>query len=194
MSVISTWPDTGMRHRVSVAEFGRMAEAGVFEPEARLELVDGEILEMSPIHPPHAYAVGVLTRDLSRQVGDHGVLWVQNPAELDEYSQPQPDVILMAPPIERYRTQHPRTEDILLVIEVADSTLRFDRNVKIPLYGRDGIREAWLVDIPHRRVEVFREPAPDGYATSTMHHPGTVVSPTAFPDVDIAVADLLPEK
>jgi len=193
MSVISTWPDTGVRHRVSVAEFGRMAEADVFDPEARLELVDGEILEMSPIKEPHAYAVDALTMLLSEQLGRRGVLRVQSSIVCGEYSQPQPDVTVLAPPINRYRTRHPHVDDVLLLIEVADATLRFDRHVKIPIYGREGIRETWLVDIPHRRVEVFREPEPDGYATTSLHHPGAVVSPTAFPDVEIAVAELVPE-
>ncbi|HZB40360.1 MAG TPA: Uma2 family endonuclease [Ilumatobacter sp.] len=194
MSVISTWPDTGLRHRVSVAEFGRMAEADVFDPEARLELVDGEILEMSPIKEPHAYAVDALTMLLGEQLGRRGVLRVQSSIVCGEYSQPQPDVAVLAPPITRYRTRHPGVDDILLLIEVADATLRFDRQVKVPIYSREGIREAWLVDIPNRRVEVFRQPTPDGYASATAHHLGSVISPTAFPEVEIAVAELVPER
>ncbi len=169
-----------------------MDDAGIFDPEARLELIDGVILEMSPTKPPHAYAVNTLTRQFSRLLGDRAYVNSQNPTECDEYSLPQPDVTLAELPHERYSVRHPTWEDTLLAVEVSDSTVREDRKVKVPLYARSERPETWVVNIPQRRVEVYMDPVDGQYRTVTLRFPGETVAPSAFSDVEIAVSDLLP--
>jgi len=147
----------------TVDDYHRLAEVGILGEDDRVELLDGQIVEMSPIGPRHAGCVKALTRLLYRTLGDAVVLGIQDPAVLGTRSEPQPDIAVLKPRADSYRSAHPRPEDILLVIEVADTSLESDRDVKLPLYAGAGIPEAWLVDLEHDVVAVHRHPGPGAY-------------------------------
>ncbi|AUB81525.1 Uma2 family endonuclease [Candidatus Thiodictyon syntrophicum] len=154
------------RHRYTVADYYRMAEVGILAPDARVELIDGEVIEMPPIGAPHASTVTEVQRTLERAVGDAAIVRVQNPIHLGRHDEPQPDLALVTPPASKYRLRHPRPGDVLLLIEVADTTLRFDRDVKLGRYARVGIPEVWLLDVKARTLQRFRGPGSTGYAAS----------------------------
>ena len=140
-----------------------MGEAGAFAPGERVELIEGEIVRMPPIGPLHSGLVNRLNRLLVRAVGDRAIVHVQNPVELSERSEPEPDLALLRFREDDYLDATPTPVDTLLAIEVADSTLRFDRDSKMPLYARHGVPETWLIDARAERVTVHRDPGPDGY-------------------------------
>ena len=176
-------------HRLfTVEEYHRMGEAGIFGPEERVELIEGEVVEMSPIGPRHASCVINANRLFLTRLGDRAVISPQNPLVVRPRSEPQPDLLLLRPRAS-YRQELPAPEDVLLAVEVADTTVRFDRLVKGRLYARAGIAEFWLLLSAERTVEVHREPGPEGYARVTVHGPGQTVSPLAFPDVAFSVPD-----
>lgn len=177
-------------YRFTVEDFERMGRAGVFDEDARVELLDGQIVEMTPIGIPHAGTVKALLRLFSRLVGDRAILSVQDPAVLGDFSEPQPDVMLLRPREDSYRKAHPEARDVLLLVEVADTTARLDRAVKAPIYARAGIQEYWIVDLQGRRVEVYREPSGDTYRPVEEHREGRV-SPAAFPEIELEVAEIL---
>jgi Uma2 family endonuclease len=135
-----------------------MAAAGILDEDSRVELIRGQIVDMAPIGAPHLNMVNRLTRLLPAILGDLGVLSVQNPVRLDDGSEPQPDVAVLKPRPEEYETATPRAADVLLVIEVAETSLDDDRAVKAPLYAGSGIPEYWIVNIVDRVVEVYRQP------------------------------------
>ena len=143
-----------------------MGDAGVFAPDARLELIEGEIVEMAPIGSRHAGAVNVLTQLLVRLAGERAVVAVQNPVIIGDRSVPQPDLALLKPRADSYSGAHPTPSEVLLVIEVADATLAFDIGTKVPLYARHGIPEVWVVDLQERALRVFRDPSASGYRRS----------------------------
>jgi len=147
----------------TVDDYHRMAEVGILGADDRVELLDGQIVEMTPIGPDHAGCVDDLTRLLLRLAGASALVRVQNPVILGQHWEPQPDVTLLRPRPGGYRKGHPGPEDILLVVEVADASLGPDREVKLPRYARAGIPEAWLVDLEHDVIEVHRQPGPEGY-------------------------------
>jgi Uma2 family endonuclease len=165
------WP---RRHLITVEEYHRMAEAGVLAPDARVELIEGEIFDMPPIGTDHAYVVNELLRLLAEAVRGKAMLAVQQAVLLWPRSQPQPDVSLAKLPAIKYRRSHPQPGDLLLVIEVSDSTLAYDRNVKVPLYVRYGIPEMWLIDLNSRQLQCMREPQGDRYAANTVHTGGMI--------------------
>ena len=170
-----------------------MGEAGVFAPDARLELIEGEIVEMAPIGSPHAGAVKVLTRLFVRLAGDLAIVSVQDPLIVGDRSVPQPDLALLKPRADSYSRSHPSAADVLLVVEVADTTLSFDLGTKVPLYARSGIPEVWVLDVQERALRVFRDPGPAGYRTSFTRSGDENVSALALPAVAFAVAALFPE-
>lgn len=178
------------KHRLSVGDFHRMGEVGILDPNVRCELIDGEIIDMAPIGSLHAGTVRMLSRLLGRSVGNLAVIAIQDPVVLDEHSEPEPDIALLKPRADFYKSAHPRAEDVLLIVEVADTSLRFDRETKVPLYARNGISEVWLVDLQSLRVEVFQEPRPEGYAKSRIHELTTPLAPAALPECTIDVSDL----
>jgi Uma2 family endonuclease len=151
------------RYRLKVQDFHKLGEIGILDEDARVELVEGELIEMAPIGSLHASVVNTLNRMLILAVGEAGIICPQNPVVLDSYSEPQPDLAVVRPQTRRYRDSHPHAEDILLLIEVADTTARYDRTVKIPLYARHGIPEVWLVDLQQRHVEIYRDPEEGSY-------------------------------
>ena len=144
-------------------EYYRMADAGLFRADDRLELVEGEIIDKAPIGSRHAACVNRLNRLLSARLGERAIVSVQSPVRLSDLSEPQPDVAVLAPRDDFYAGGHPGPSEVLLVVEVADTTAGWDRGVKMPLYGRAGVAEAWLVDLAAGAVDVFSAPGPDGY-------------------------------
>lgn len=167
----------GIRHRLSVSDYQRMGAAGIPGDDCRTELIDGELFEMAPIGTDHAWAVRTLINLLAPAAAGKALLDAQNPPVLGGHSQPQPDLLLLRPRPDGYRSALPRPEDVWLLIEVADSSLRFDREVKVPLYARHGIAEVWLFDLAQRCLEIHRDPQPayGDYRTVERRHGGTVV-------------------
>lgn len=180
-------------HRVSTQEYLRMGAAGVFAPEARLELIAGEIVEMAPIGSRHAGVVNRLNRLLGRLLGERAVVSIQNPIIAGEHSVPQPDIALLKPRSDDYSAAHPSAADVLLVIEVAETTLAFDVGTKVALYARAGIAEAWVVDVAGGSVRIYRQPGPSGYQASTIAAGEEVASCLAFPDLKLPVAGIFPK-
>lgn len=149
---------------ISADEYERMGEAGIFPEGARLELIGGEIFEMSPIGSPHAACVKFLSELFHLLFAGTLTVSVQDPIRLDDFSEPQPDLALLRRREDFYRDSHPTPADVLLVVEVADTTVVTDRTIKVPLYARAGVPEVWLVNIPEGRVEIYSQPSGDSYA------------------------------
>ncbi|MBI2490826.1 MAG: Uma2 family endonuclease [Candidatus Rokubacteria bacterium] len=180
------------RRQFSVKDYHRMIETGILTEDDRVELLEGEIVEMGRPGPPHQGTVDRLTRLFSSRLGDRVIVRVQGPVLLASVeSEPQPDLALLVPRPDFYVTGHPEPPDILLAIEVMDTSVDKDRRVKLPLYARAGIAETWLVDLNADRVEVHRRPGPAGYADSRTLRRGEPLAIQAFPDVALTVADLL---
>lgn len=190
MSAVLEYPQ---RHAISAGEYLRIGEAGVFAPETRLELIEGEIVEMAPIGSPHAGTVMILNRFFSRAAGDSAIVLVQSPLILGDRSVPQPDLALLRPRADSYTRSHPTAADVLLAVEVADTTLAFDVGTKMPLYARAGVVEAWVVDLQERVVQVFRDPGASGYRTRFTVSGKETVSAVALPEVALLAATLFPE-
>ena len=154
------------RHRFTVEEYHKMAEAGVFSEDDRVELIEGEVVQMTPIGWRHARCVSNLNMLLARFAGDRYVVSVQNPITADEHDEPQPDLALLR---ELPTGRLPGPEEVVLVVEVSDTTLSYDQNIKLPLYARAGISEAWIVDLQGDLVEVHADPRPNGYARTSRY-------------------------
>lgn len=178
------------RHVFTVAEFEQMGVAGVFDPEARLELIDGEIIEMTPIGIAHARCVTNLNNLLIRAFGDRAMLSPQNPVHLSDVSMPQPDLVVIPTDAWDHMPGHITPADIALLIEVSDSTLAFDRRRKLPLYARAGVGEVWIVDVKSQTVEAYRRPAGEGYETTERRSAGETLDVAVLPGSSIAVDDM----
>jgi Uma2 family endonuclease len=179
------------RHRFSVQEYYRMAETGVLKPDARVELLNGEIIDMSPIGPFHGGVVNYLIEVFTVARRGRWVTTVQNPVHLSDHSEPQPDLLLLRPSADFYRKRHPQPEDVYLLIEVADTSVTTDRDEKLPAYGRAGIAEVWIVDLNEEAIEVYRDPHFTGYGSRSILRAGEKAAPRAFPDAAVEVAELL---
>jgi Uma2 family endonuclease len=179
------------RRRFSIDEYYQMAEVGILSPDDRVELIDGEIIEMAPIGRRHAAGVDRLIPLFLGVFGALVHLRVQNPVRLGDYSEPEPDVALLRPRADYYASGHPGPADVLLVVEVAETSLMFDRRRKVPLYARSGIPDVWLVDLRRRTLSVYRDPTPDGYRTVRTLRPGDMIATLAFPDRPLSVAAVL---
>jgi Uma2 family endonuclease len=179
------------KHRFSVREYYRMAETGVLRPDARVELLNGEINDMSPIGPFHGGVTNYLTEIFITASHGRWQVSVQNPVRLDDYSEPQPDLMLLKPAADFYRKRHPQPEDVYLLVEISDTTLARDLSEKLPAYGRAGIPEVWIVNLNEETVEVHREPHFAGYAAKSVLRAGEVAKPLAFPDFGVDVAEML---
>ena len=180
-----------VRRFFTVEQYYRMAEAGILSADDRVELIEGEIVEMTPIGSRHAACVKRLIRLLDRAVGDHAVVSAQDPVRLSERSEPQPDLALLRPRADFYAQAHPGPQDILLVVEVAETSASYDREVKLPLYARAGIPEVWLIDLEGRGIEIFRQPGSQGYQDVRRVGREERLAPQAFPDLDFAVAEIM---
>lgn len=186
MSALPRYPQ---RHPITAEEYLRMGEAGIFAPDARLELIEGEIIDMAPIGTWHAGIVARLNRWFVERARGKAVVGPQNPLIASTRSVPQPDIQLLRARADDYMKAHPRPADVLLVVEVADSTLPFDLRTKAPLYARSGVPELWVVDVDARTVHVHRDAGEGGFRAVQVAKAGRIEC-AGLPDVWIAVEEL----
>ncbi|MCC6869659.1 MAG: Uma2 family endonuclease [Burkholderiales bacterium] len=177
---------------MSADQFHEMGRAGILAPGSRVELIDGELIDMAPIGSRHASVVSYLSMLFARS-GGKAIVFTQNPIGLPPWSEPQPDLALLEPRTDHYRRELPRASDVLLVVEVADTTLRYDVGIKLPLYATHGIREVWIVDLTGRRVDVYRQPVAGSYQVKLVCLAADVVSPEAAPSIRVELAPILGE-
>ena len=179
------------KHQFSTDEFDRMGDSRVFpDGDERLELLAGEVLVMAPIGPRHAYCVDRLDAAFSA-LRPQVLVRVQGPLRLDENSEPMPDIMLIRPPFGVYESRHPVPRDVLLLVEVADTTQSYDRGRKLPRYAAGGVRECWLVDLAADRIEVYRDPVDGAYLSRRAAGRGESVGPAAFPGFTLFVDEVL---
>ena len=182
------------RRRFTVAEYYAMADAGILAENERVELLDGDVIVMPPIRDWHASNVAqIIAAFPSTMLTERAILQVQNPVRLDDGSEPQPDAMLLRWRDDFYRNGHPGPADVLLLIEVSDTTLDYDRNEKLPRYARAGIPEVWIVNRRDRRIEAYSNPANGEYAAVRHYGPGESIAPQAFPDIVLAVNRIIGE-
>jgi len=179
------------KHRFTVTEYYRMAETGVLQPDARVELLNGEIIDTSPIGPFHGGVTTYLTELFAAVSKGRWQTRVHNSLRLDDRSEPQPDLVLAHADPDYYRKRHPKPAEVFLLIEISDTSLETDQDDKLPAYGRAGIPEVWIVNLNDLTVEVYREPHFEGYASKQVFRAGEQASPAAFPDVSVDVTELL---
>ena len=177
------------RRRFTVHDYHRMGEAGILHEDDRVELIEGEIVEMAAIGTRHFSCVNRLNRLLVMSVGDEAVVSVQNPARLNEHTEPQPDLAVIRP--RDYRESLPEPDDVLLLIEVSDATLAYDRGVKLPLYARAGIREVWIVDLAGETIGRHTDPSEDGYRRAGQARRGETLESIALPVLTPTVDEVL---
>ena len=184
--------ETLVTRKFTVAEYYRMGEAGIFHPEERVELIEGVIVVMAPIGIRHSGSVLRYIQVFSRLADDRFVIQIQNPIHLNDNTEPQPDVMLLRPRADDYFDAHPGPEDVLLVIEVSDTSLNYDRGVKAHLYGRHNIPETLVLNLPGDYIEGFTKPSLEGYTQHNIYRRGDTINPVSLPDLELAVDDLLP--
>ena len=177
--------------KFTTENFYHLYETGVFDSKDRIELLNGEIIIMHAIGYRHAQAVTNLNADLSEQARRRYMISPQNPVELERYSAPQPDLVLV-PASRRHARRHPTPEEVFLIIEVADSSLDYDREEKLRAYAATGIREFWILNLQDDRLEIYRQPEGPAYREQITIPADGTASPLAFPDVTIALAEILP--
>lgn len=163
------------RRLFTVRDYHRMKEAGILTDRERVELLEGEIIPMSPIKSPHAACVDWLTEWLILHLNEKAIVRVQNPVTLSRHSEPEPDLALVKRVDHRYREQHPGPDDTLLLIEVAESSIEKARNKKLPLYARAGIPETWIVNLDENCIERYTDPSPAGYNTIKIYRAGETI-------------------
>ena len=177
--------------RFNVTEYYKMAKAGILKPDDRVELIEGEIIKMTAIGSPHAACVARLARLLPKATGERALLWVQNPVRLDDFSEPVPDIALLKLRDDYYATRHPTPTDALLLIEVADSSLLKDRNMKVPLYARACISEIWIVNLPKETIEVYSDALNGKYRKCRKFKRGEVVKSPTVKGLALKVNEIL---
>ncbi len=175
----------------TVEEYHRMGEAGILGEDDRVELINGEIVRMNPIGSPHAGCVNRLNALLSRHFAGQAVVQVQNPVRASDLSESQPDLGLLRFRSDYYAERHPRPSDVLLLIEVSESSVAYDRSVKAALYAAAGVPELWIVDLNLRQVECHRNPGPDGYGEVRQIAADGRLAPLAFPEGALSVSEIL---
>jgi Uma2 family endonuclease len=190
MPVLSA-PDSTLLRRFSVQDYHQLAAAGVLRPDERVELLDGQILKMAAKGTAHRAAVKRLQRLLDDQIGDRVLVCVQDPVRLSDDSEPEPDVAILVPDPNDYEDHHPTPAEVFWLIEVSDTTLKFDCGTKALAYARSGIPEYWVLDVNGRELYVYREPSSDGYQDRRILAETLTVAPLAFPDCAIAIRDLV---
>lgn len=179
------------RRLFTVEEYDRFIEVGVLTEDDPVELINGEVVNMSPISSLHAGCVARLTSLLSFRLGQQAVIWTQNPVHIDRYSEPEPDVAVLKFRNDFYSKSLPRPADVLLLIEVADTSLAYDQQVKVPLYAKAEIQDVWVVDVENRLIYVYRSPAGGEYQETLTHKPGDVLVPVAFPALALRVDEII---
>jgi len=176
----------------TVEEYHQMAEAGIFHPEERVELIAGQIIRMSAKGTAHSSTVGRIYKLLENCLGQQAWIRTEQPVVLDDFSEPEPDVaVVRLDPLD-YADHHPTPSEVYLIIEVADSSLKYDRETKAKAYAKSGIADYWVLDVIDRKLHVFREPTQEGYHSEVIFSEEASVSALQFPDVAIALQDILP--
>jgi len=181
-----------LHKKFTISQYYLMSETGILTENDRVELIEGEILEMSPIGTGHAVCVNRLAKVLFSSLSDEITISVQNPVRLSNFSEPEPDFAILKGQPEDYESKHPEPEDILVLIEVSDSTIEYDRTTKAPLYARQKIHELWIIDLNALVVEVYRFPSPEGYQQIQVFRQDQSIAFEAFPNILIEVAKILP--
>lgn len=179
------------KHLTDIAEWHRMGEAGIFPQDARMELIEGEILHMAPIGFNHAGHVARLIHAFTSRVQGRAIVNTQNPVQLGNLSEPEPDFMLLRLDPNFYTTRHPNAADVLLLVEVSDTTLCFDREQKRQLYATHSIPEYWIVNLIDNRLEVFRQPLDGEYQELTSLGKTDSLNLVALPDIQIHLSDIL---
>jgi len=179
-----------MRRRITVEEYEVMYEAGVFKPDERLELINGEILKVAPMNAPHMAHVARLSRIFIETLGRKATVFTQLPVVLSEDSEPEPDISILRWRSDDYFSAKPSAQDVYAIIEVASTSLVYDRRVKLPLYARVGVPEVWIVNVQERELEVYRNPKGEAYSESRVLKPSDKIALLAFPDVEILLSEV----
>ena len=177
-------------YQFSVEDYHRMGEAGIIAPDERVELLEGQVVPMSPIGYLHAVTVDFLTDWFGERVRRRAVVRIQGPVTFAPRNEPQPDVQVLRPPLKRYRKAPATGEDVLLLIEVADSSLERDRGLKKEIYAKAGIADSWIVDLTQNRIEVYRAPQGTEYKQVETFDVGQSITPLALPDLSLKVAEV----
>jgi Uma2 family endonuclease len=175
----------------TVDEYYRMVETGILHNNDRVELLEGEIIQMAAMGSRHAGCINKLNKRFSHRLDGQALISIQNPLRLSSSSELQPDVMLLRPRPDDYAESHPESADVLLLIEVSDTTLRYDRDTKLSLYAKAGIPEVWIFDLEGARLLVLRNPSADGYEQVFTFRAGSAVAPAAFPELALNVEDIL---
>ena len=178
------------RRQFTVAEYQRMAESGILHEDDRVELIDGEVYQMSPIGSRHIACVNRFVAVVTSQVGQQVIDSVQNLIQLTDYSEPQPDLALLRPRADFYAEALPTAQDALLLIEVADRSLEYDRDVKIPHYAKANLPDAWLVNVKAGRATVYTQPGEHGYQIIQHFRAGDILRATTVAQLEVAVEDI----
>ncbi|EAR21580.1 Uma2 family endonuclease [Nitrococcus mobilis] len=178
------------RHRLTTADYHKMGAAGIFRPTDRVELIEGEIIDMAPIGSAHAGIVALLNNRLVPAMAGQAIINVQNPVVLGEHSEPQPDLSILKPRPDFYRNSHPTPADIMLLIEVAETSIDFDREIKLPLYARHDVPEVWLVDLRQKVLTMHRTPIEDMYRETLQPSDLTRVVSLKLPQAALDLSDL----
>ncbi len=160
------------RHRITAEDYYKMGEVGIFTENDRVELIEGEIIDMTPIGSQHAYLLDKLNRVFTKQAPENTLVRIQNPLRLDNYNEPEPDLALVTN--KDYATHHPSPIDTLLVVEIADSSITYDTKVKTPLYSQHNIPEVWLINVSDHIVQIFQQPENGDYQLSDNHQSGNL--------------------
>jgi Uma2 family endonuclease len=183
---------TPSRHKLSAEDYHRMGQAGILGDNNRVELVEGELIDMAPIGSLHASVVSTLSMFFARQVGDLAIVSTQNPVSLPPDSEPQPDLLLLKPRLDRYRNALPTAADVMLLVEVADTTSKYDREIKLPMYARQGIAEVWLIDLKSGTIEIYREPSSKGYRKLLRPERSDTIAAALLGDVRLPITEIWP--
>lgn len=179
------------RRRFDVTEYYRMVEAGIIGEDDRVELIEGEIVEMAAMGSRHAACVRRLEALLNHRAGQAGIVSTQCPIRLDDNSEPEPDLALLKPREDFYSREHPGPDDVLLVVEISDASLEYDTEVKLPLYARAGILEAWLVNLATETIEMHTDPSSGEYRQTRRARRGEKLSSNSVPGLEIPAGDVL---
>jgi len=179
------------RWQFTVADYARMRETGILAEDDRVELIDGEVRRMSPIGSRHVAIVNRLNTRIVQQIGDAAIVSIQNPIQLTDYSEPQPDLALLQPRADFYTAALPRPDDILLIIEVSDTSIDYDRDEKLPRYAAAGIPEVWLIDVDNVIIEQYATPRHGQYGTKQTYEMGNSITTSAIPALSLMVAEVL---
>ena len=179
------------KHLTDIHEWQRMGEANIFTPESHIELIDGEIWDMPPRSCNHAGHVMCLNSKMYPLLLEMAIISVHNPLQLGNFSEPEPDFMLLKPHTDFYSSRHPVASDVLLLVEVADSSLNFDQNEKLHLYARHNIPEYWVLNLIDSTLEVYREPSGEQYAQKTTLRTGDSLTLTQLPEITVKVAEIL---